>query len=395
MAEHESALQFLSDNIKLLGASWVLLVSATIQGMDEITTISDIQQFVREGFTDWKRYGNVSARRHGDLIIFNYTSFAQFEGRWNFFEQVSRGLILHAQTGEVVARGFDKFFGWLEGSRYSTAPLIAVTEKVDGSLGLLYRTPSGYRISTRGDLTSAQGVWATQFLNTHYDLSSLSDELTLILEIIYPENRVIVNYGERQDLVLLAARNRHTGEYLPFEPDVMNLATHFGFSLPATHHEFKTVEAVLKHLPSLDADHEGYVVEFADGSRFKFKGARYLELHKLVFGLSFKNTLAAMENGTTQAILDAVPDEFLGEVKAWITEIEEVLTTTRERVQAAFDAAPKGTRKDFALWVQTNQRDIAGYLFAMLDGKPIEPLIYRYHQWGHDEENGVDNNDAT
>ncbi len=361
--------------------------------MDEITSITDIQHLVQQGFADWQQYGNVSARRHGNLIIFNYSTLAQYEGRWNFFEQVCRGLILHAQTGEIMARGFDKFFGWLEGGRYSMAPLIAVTEKVDGSLGLLYRTPDGYRISTRGDLTSRQGAWATQFLNAHYDLSGLPDELTLIFEIIYPENRVIVNYGERQDLVLLAARNRFTGAYLPFEPDVVNLASRFGFSLPATHREFETVEDVLAHLPTLDADHEGYVVEFADGNRFKFKGSRYLELHKLVFSLSFKNTLEAMQNGTAQAILDAIPDEFLTEVKAWITEIENVLTTTRMKVQAAFDAAPNDTRKGFALWVQANHRDIAGYLFAMMDGKPIEPLVYRYHQWGHAEDS-ADKNEA-
>lgn len=362
--------------------------------MDEITTINDIQQLVIEGFTDWQRYGNVNTRRHGDLIIFNYNSFAQFEGRWSFFERVSRGLILHAQTGEVVARGFDKFFGWLEGGRYTSAPLVVVTEKVDGSLGLLYRTRDGYRISTRGNLTSVQGAWASQFLNSHYDLTDLPDELTLIFEIIYPENRVIVNYGERRDLVLLAARNRHTGDYLPFAPDVINLASRFGFSLPVTYPEFQSVEDVLKHLATLDANHEGYVIEFADGNRFKFKGARYLELHKLVFGLSFKNTLEAMQNGTVQEILDAVPDEFLNEVKAWIAEIDGVLNSTKARVQSAFEAAPKDTRKDFALWLQANQRDIAGYLFAMFDGKPIEPLIYRYHAWGHDETEG-NNNDIA
>ncbi|MBI5929771.1 MAG: hypothetical protein HY862_10710 [Chloroflexi bacterium] len=354
--------------------------------MNPIASIHDIQHLVTQGFTDWKQYGNVTARRHGDLMILNYIALAQYEGRWNFFEQVSRGLILHTQTGEIVARGFDKFFGWLEGGRYTAAPLVVVTEKVDGSLGLLYRTPTGYRISTRGDLTSRQGAWATQFLNSHYDLAGLPDELTLIFEIIYPANRIIVNYGERQDLVLLAARNRFTGNYLPFTPDVTHLAAHYGFSLPITHSEFKSVEDILKHLPTLDADHEGYVVEFADDSRFKFKGARYLELHKLVFGLSFKNTLEAVQNGTVQAILDAVPDEFLSEVKTWISEIEGVLTRTQVKVQAAFDAAPKDTRKEFALWVQANQRDIAAYLFAMFDGRPIEPLIYRYHSWGHTDE---------
>ena len=56
-------------------------------------------------------------RRKGELAIFNYTKAAQFAERWNFFERVSRGLILNAVTGEVVARSFDKFFNWGEGGR--------------------------------------------------------------------------------------------------------------------------------------------------------------------------------------------------------------------------------------------------------------------------------------
>lgn len=74
---------------------------------------------MREGFTDWQRYGNVTVRRKDDLLIFNYNTMAQYEGRWNFFERVSRGLIINHQTGEIVARAFDKFFNWGEGGRTS------------------------------------------------------------------------------------------------------------------------------------------------------------------------------------------------------------------------------------------------------------------------------------
>lgn len=139
-------------------------------------------------------------------------------------------------------------------------------------------------------------------------------------------------------------------------------------------------------LEPLDSNHEGYVVEFADGNRFKFKGQRYLELHKLIHALSFKNTLAAMETGSVQAILEAVPDEFLREVRQWIKEIETTIARIKTEAQAIFEIAPKDTRKDFALWVRANHLEMSAYLFAMMDGKPLEPIIYKYHEWGHTEE---------
>lgn len=353
--------------------------------MDEITSIEYIQKLVLEGFTDWRKYGHVTVRKQDDLLLFNYNTMAQYEARWNFFERFSRGLIINTNTGEIVARGFDKFYGWLEGGRSSDGHIVCVMEKADGSCGFVYRTPAGFKIATRGSFDGKQALWATHFLNERYNLEDLPEELTLILEIIYPDNRVIVDYGEREDLVLLAARNRFTGDYLPFSLDVVALANRYGFSLPKRY-PFTAVEEILRHLDTLDATEEGFVAEFSDGNRFKFKGRQYLELQRLVISLTFKNVLTAMESGNINAILDVTPDEFLGQTRQWITEIQQAIATTRAEIQAIFDLAPKTNRKDFALWVQTHHKNIAQYLFAMFDNRDIEPLIYKHYPWGNRDE---------
>jgi hypothetical protein len=74
-----------------------------------------------------------------------------------------------------------------------------------------------------------------------------------MFEIIYPENRIVLDYGERQDLVLLAGRNRFTGEYLPFG-EVRELAERYGFALPRVY-EFAEIEALLK---DLEAKNSGF-----------------------------------------------------------------------------------------------------------------------------------------
>lgn len=350
----------------------------------EIKTIQELQHLVTSGFTDWKQYSEVWVKRDGDLLLFDYTAKAQYAARWNFFERISRGLIVNSISGEIVARPFDKFFNWFEGGRKAgrfllgKQHIVSITEKIDGSLAILYRVgkPKVYRNATRGDFHSAQAEWATDFLNAHHDLSGLPDELTLLFEIVYPENRIVVDYGAREELVLLAARNRLTGAYLPFFRDVYELAQRYNFSLPQVY-SFNNVTEILDRTGILPPDAEGYVVEFSDGERYKFKGDRYLELHKLISGLSFKHTLEAMQSGRVEYIRSQVPEEHLVEFNAWVEQIELTVAATEQRVHAIFDQAPKATRKEYALWVQAQHKEDAPYLFALLDGKNIVPLIYR------------------
>lgn len=347
-----------------------------MQPISEINSLADIQQLAVSGFTDWKQYGEVSVKRDGDLLLFDYTAKAQYAARWNFFERVSRGLIINCVTGEIVARPFDKFFNWFEGGRKARGHIVTVTEKVDGSLGILFRANGNYRITTRGDFRSPQGAWATEFLNAHYELRDLGNEWTLLFEIVYPENRIVIDYQGRAALFLLAARNRFTGAYMPFFPDLYELGQKYNFPLPNVH-SFNNLTEILERTGTLPQEQEGYVVEFSDGERYKFKGDRYLELHKLISGLSFKHTLEAVQAGTLDYIRAQIPDEYLAELNAWVEQIETVVATTKQNVQAAFDAAPQDSRKEFALWVQQHHKKLAPYLFAMMDHKDYTPLIYR------------------
>jgi len=248
---------------------------------------------------------------------------------------------------------------------------------MDGSLGVLYRNRGVPQIATRGSMVSEQAMWASLQLLNH-NPSEIPDDLTLLFEIIYPDNRIVINYGQRESLVLLAARNRHTGEYLPFFPDVYELAQKHGFDTPQVF-TFDGLTAVIESCGAIDANHEGYVIEFSDGQRFKFKGDRYRELHKLISGLTFKNTLRAMANNTVADFIGIIPDEFLDEVRGWIAEIEAIRDKMKSQAVEAFDAAPKTSRKDFALWVQSViVKDSQPYMYALLDGKPIESIIYKH-----------------
>lgn len=134
------------------------------------------------------------------------------------------------------------------------------------------------------------------------------------------------------------------------------------------------LEEMCRHMGN---EEEGFVVEFEDGQRFKFKGSRYLELHRLISSFSYKHTLEALAGGTFDQMIESVPDEYLTQVKQWQREILARVDMKTNECHLAFQAAPKTDRKTFALWVTQECKDISQYMFALLDEKPIEPLIYK------------------
>ncbi|MCE9567583.1 MAG: hypothetical protein K8U57_36750 [Planctomycetes bacterium] len=122
------------------------------------------------------------------------------------------------------------------------------------------------------------------------------DGLTLVFEFIHPETRVITNYGERQDLVLLACFDRHDFRYRTYR-EVRELAT--THSLTAVD-EFSPVGGSLaEQIDSLLAtiagtDQEGTVITIEHGHRVvyrvKVKSPEYLRVLKLVVTCTYDRT---------------------------------------------------------------------------------------------------------
>lgn len=96
----------------------------------------------------------------------------------------------------------------------------------------------------------------------------------------------------------------------------------------------------------------------------------------MINSLSFKKALEIAQSGTIDEVSN-IPNEYLDEFNGWINEIETTVNMTDRYVRGIFAQAPKNTRKEFALWVNENYPFHAAYLFAIFDGKPIEPLIYK------------------
>lgn len=198
-----------------------------------MTKIGDLFPIV--GFKRMKDLGYIRVQSHPryDYEIANYTEKAVYDKEWNDVTLQCRGLIYRRSDGEVLARPFRKFFNHNE----STAPTfglndpVVVTDKLDGSLGVLHITPDGWAIATRGSFDSPQARHATAVFKARYENYMGASwgfnppfGITYLFEIIYPENRIVVDYGQQDDLVLLGAVDIATGKSIT--PEVIQKSNH-------------------------------------------------------------------------------------------------------------------------------------------------------------------------
>lgn len=339
--------------------------------MDSIKSIEDLQHLVVSGETNWKQYGEVYTKEHDNLVLFNYLPTAQFSEDWNFFESVSRGLIINRVTGEVVARPFDKFFNFGQNDRYTTSPIKRVYEKLDGSLAISFQHEGENVFSTRGGFTSDQAVWATNLWCERFQHVRIPREWTLLAEVIYPDNKIVVDYSGWSGLVVLAARNRFTGDYVDFD----ELAAWYKYEMEGDPHcrlvkeyKYSSTDEIIEECENAGIDFEGFVVDFEDGSKFKFKSKEYLRVHKLISNITEKNIhsyLMASDEELEQA-RSALPDEFLHEFDEKCDRIEETTANRLKKIYSAYIKRPScDSQKDYALWVKQNPEWMQSFLFMM------------------------------
>ena len=303
-----------------------------------------------------------------DLILFNYSPLAMVENTWNGYEQICRGLALNSK-GEIVALPFKKFFNFgqmgYDADYINRVGIEYLTEKMDGSLGILYYYNDQWNIITRGSFDSDQSKKAYELL-AKYDLSKLMTDATYLLEIIYPENRVVLSYN-REFLCLLAVIDNKNGYEYDFAMCQIT-AEETGFDLPQLYPPVPLPE-LIRMQSEVMGGMEGWVATLNNGERVKFKTQEYLALHRAANNISFKNILNLMYDQKPDDIIALFPDEFRLEVTAMVEDIQLRVQVLSNAAQCAFKGLYNPDRRTFALSI----KDLPGkrLLFLLYDNRDI------------------------
>lgn len=331
--------------------------------------------------------GNVRENRHGDLVLYKYTETCAHDKLWNSINRLCRGVIFDVSGDEprLVANPFPKFFnlGEVKETMYVKLPdePFEVFEKMDGSCGIAYFHDGKWRIATPGSLTSDQALRATEMVQS-LDMSHFEPGRdTPIFEIIYPENRIVVDYQGRDELVLLAV---YGPDYEWSQDAVDSVAIQVGCERPIRY-DFGQV----LNLPFED-NSEGYVVRFQSGLRVKLKSPQYVRVHRLLEYVSPKRVLSILRGRDEQgedwrSVRDELPSHILDEfddISAMLRQRYEKLlqlaTDQFHRVRPDPTYSSAKDRKAQALWINKNVPKVArGLVFSLLDGKDIEDGIWK------------------
>jgi len=126
-------------------------------------------------------------------------------------------------------------------------------------------------------------------------------------------------------------------------------------------------------------DQEGYVVRFANGFRMKVKGEKYFELHRIYSGISSRMVWEYYsQRKPLDEILDVLPDEFAQWVKdEYYTMGQEGGRLKMRMLQGFCDVVRMPTRKEQALYIKANYSDVSAGVFALLDGKDVDQIIFK------------------
>lgn len=270
--------------------------------------------------------------------------------------------------GNVIARPFKKFFNYEELKEIPNESF-KVYEKWGGSLGILYWIGDTPYLATRGSFTSDQAIKGTEMLQKYaMYFDEIDRSKTYLFEIVYPSNRIVVDYGDWEDIILLAVVDTTTGK----DEDLYKYCGGFPF--------VSTLDGItdLSKIKAQQVENkEGFVILFESGIRVKIKFEEYVRLHRLLTECTARRLWEVLKEGQSlDTFLEKVPDEFY----QWVRDTEHKIKEEYQEIDMAAREVYKRvvkmpTRKEQALFLM--EYGCRSIVFNMLDGKDYSETIWK------------------
>lgn len=336
-----------------------------------------LQTVKLEVLEEYVRKGLLLKKRKGDLYIFNYSKSCQYSKSWDDITKMCRGLVVNS-NGEVIAKSFNKFFNLFELDEEKQNKIrdcrreFKVYEKLDGVLGIMFNYNGEWQFCTRGAFGNHFALWMDEWYKEKEFGSNLKECNTYLFEMINKNNGLTVRYKE-DDMHMLAIINRNTYE----EEDYIKVAKELGLKYAE---EVYTGNDINKALAlDIGENKEGHVIKWDNNFRIKVKGAWYLQMFRLVSGLTEKRVWESLENGLVpKEVKEAVPEELKEEIMVKINNLENKYKRTEEFIKKAYKELPQGMeRRELYEYMDSNKKYtmLKGAMFSLLDGKSIDKIV--------------------
>ena len=360
-----------------------------------VKTMLKVQEFIRSN-SDWEcllssepfnlsiSYDEMFGRK---LVLFKYD---QTNADFSLdIVRECRGLILDAETFEVVSYPFNKFFNYGESHAANIDWSSAyVTQKIDGSIIKVVNLDGNFLISTNGvidafkcNLPGTVGCPFNSFGELFmegmrfYGLSKedfprlFKPNKTYMFELTSPYNQVVVQWKDTKVWFLGERDNLTFKETFYGDHELSKV-----FDIPKVY-PIKTIDQCVAAAAELPEDEEGYVVCDKDFNRIKVKSPRYVQLHYMAgnqnwSGRRVLEILLANEVSEYVAYFPKFKTAFdvvKAKYDAYVSELEYLKSVVDDLLGVENVSMPK---KDFAKWVfaSGSRKPHSGFLFAYFDG---------------------------
>jgi len=358
---------------------------------------------------------DLKIREHENGLVIANASPALFEPEFEH-QLFAKGLVYTREPYRLVSMPLVKMFNHTrrDPSDMTTKRLLEMSgvtvrypEKADGTLIQVFAHLGEVYITTRsmleGTLSQTELTenfdyigHARRILGEKYPVVLNAEDIegySLMFEMIHPESRIVTDYGDTEDMILLAAFDLETCSYKSCEA-LESVAGHLGLNVtkfyePDTGSFDGDIAAIIEDLDAREDMPEGIIVVFEeDGQvshRVKVKTQAYLRYHRLKFHCTFKSVVQMVwsdeslhewdsfldylqTNGLTEEEVESFYKEHFDEFKVWLAD-----------VQATQDSVSKYL-EDFNQTSQVSPSDKGAYFKALaiktkVDGPDIFSLV--------------------
>ena len=287
--------------------------------------------------------------------------------------------------GKIVALPYPKFFNMNENRHVQEKDIdltkfIIACEKVDGSLISFFRVGDSIDLKTMKSVYSDTAIEAREFVKGRSDIIEfvtmcIDNGVSPIFEYISNTDtgRIVIDY-DRKDLVFLGARNMESGviytiNTLPVMiPDTITKVK-----------EFSTNDEIKKHMAIEGV--EGVVMVLSTGLMIKCKTDWYCRIHRLMDLFSVKNIIESIVNDEIDDTISILTKNGLLD---HVNTIRNVIDKFHKIYHSVYDNAVREyntrihlgqSKKDIAMSLMKENKELASLVFALYDEKDISSLI--------------------
>lgn len=330
-----------------------------------------------EKLSEEVKNGYVTVHENPDKKIFNYTysRLTEQENHWNEITLRTRGLILDS-NGRIIFNCPSKFFNFQQNNFANDTyerlkDDFKIYEKLDGSaIWAVNDSEYGFIVSSKSSFTSEHAEWAKEIIEQKFKEkdSIFKEGICYCFELIHPENRIVVDYGEEKTLKLWGLKTQ-SGETIELEDNRIDTSYFETPKLLGTNNDKTAIDNYINQ-----KNVEGVVLKGEGDDRIKIKSQTYLELHRIKTECTPNRILELLMSGKRVSDYD-FPDEFLKEVQSY----EDIYLKKYQQIYNQIESAEKilHNLSDKEIGLAKIDGFLKSGIFNLRRNKDVSKLIWR------------------